>query len=657
MKRYALLIANSNYANSDFQSLKTPQNDIARLSEALADNSRDAFEVWTLLDKPKAVIDKSIVTALKKAGSDDFLLIYFSGHGCLGFNDELMLAADDADSNEPSSMIEFQWLAKHVGNDDCQRSLICLDCCYSGNGRFEVKSSDLLGKQLCDDLRQFGYKPAVEVKGAIVVDPHEAAPAINERFNGTGRYLITASSPFQPAKADISKGMGIFTRALVNAIVGQDRHAITPDPNNKKRHFVTVQGIYAYVRKALEDENAQQHPMLSVAEAQGNDMIVTEVHCPIEEPVDAQRRWTILTESRTSLIRGVTPSCILDNGFNFMDWNVAFEVVFARPLELCRGMPVTNLVDKLDNDDDLRISGKVDFASNPPPSFHKESVKFVSSKYGQLLFTKLASQIRGSSGERIGWLVHLNLSQQERHTPSLLWRDVKDAFEIEDNWTMYASVYDKVVAPYLESYSLFQDVADSVMDSTSILDIGCGTGNSTLAMHNAAPDAGITAIDANDAMLQSLHTKVQQRGDGCREKITLIKGDALYTVRDFVSRKHKFDACVVMHVLENADRGPDLLSAIFDVLEPGGRLFLTAIYPDTDIDAIFKVDIPDKLRDICEKDVSVAYSCAYTHARRYVKRPIPQIRQWLKGSGFEDIKMQLVCNRQIVAFNAVKPSG
>ena len=76
-------------------------------------------------------------------------------------------------------------------------------------------------------------------------------------------------------------------------------------------------------------------------------------------------------------------------------------------------------------------------------------------------------------------------------------------FECSAKWydALYAGKdYDREIANYRKA--LGEDFAPR-----SIVDVGCGTGNSTLALRRAFPEATITAVDPNREMREMAHAK------------------------------------------------------------------------------------------------------------------------------------------------------
>lgn len=108
-------------------------------------------------------------------------------------------------------------------------------------------------------------------------------------------------------------------------------------------------------------------------------------------------------------------------------------------------------------------------------------------------------------------------------------------------------------------------------DGMRVLDIGCGTGNYSLALAKAG--LKVTGIDISPAMLEKARITVKARG----LKVSFLEGDAL----QLPFRDNSFDAVISATALEFV---PDLDAALgeaYRVLKPGGRLVVGVIGRDS----------------------------------------------------------------------------
>jgi cyclopropane fatty-acyl-phospholipid synthase-like methyltransferase len=110
----------------------------------------------------------------------------------------------------------------------------------------------------------------------------------------------------------------------------------------------------------------------------------------------------------------------------------------------------------------------------------------------------------------------------------------------------------------------FVDMADQI--TGSILDAGCGTGDSALFF--AGRGCKVTGIDFIEVPIQRARQKATERG----LSVAFLVKDAL-TLKEW---KERFDNVIdsgLFHVLSNEDR-EKYVAGLATVLKPGGRLFL-----------------------------------------------------------------------------------
>ena len=80
-ERYALLIASSEYQNESLQRLSAPPADVEALSDVLRRSNLGRFEVKTLVNQPRAIVELAIQEFFLERKREDLVLLYFSGHG------------------------------------------------------------------------------------------------------------------------------------------------------------------------------------------------------------------------------------------------------------------------------------------------------------------------------------------------------------------------------------------------------------------------------------------------------------------------------------------------------------------------------------------------------------------------------------------------
>ena len=107
-----------------------------------------------------------------------------------------------------------------------------------------------------------------------------------------------------------------------------------------------------------------------------------------------------------------------------------------------------------------------------------------------------------------------------------------------------------------------------IVDGTQqqILDVACGTGDSTIAIAKAmAPGGRVTGIDISTAMMEPLMRKAAH--EGVHDRIKLLKADALRMPFEADSF-HRVTCAFGIRNFEDKDKG---LEEFLRVLKPGGK--------------------------------------------------------------------------------------
>lgn len=147
-------------------------------------------------------------------------------------------------------------------------------------------------------------------------------------------------------------------------------------------------------------------------------------------------------------------------------------------------------------------------------------------------------------------------------------------------WEFWAPRYEHLVA---QPFSLkptrelvLSRVAASCPDARRILDAGCGVGQLAHALAERLPGVRVTGVDPTGPMIR------RARVDYSHPHVTYLVG----TVHD-VPADEPFDAVVTTHAFPYVREPEAFLSRIFDLLRPGGRLFLAQACTESLWDAAF----------------------------------------------------------------------
>jgi uncharacterized caspase-like protein len=195
-RRFALLIANSSYADLELSKLMAPADDAADLSRVLENPEICGFQVEILHDQPAHKLSREIEKFFDDRQHNDLLLLYFSGHGITDLDRQLYFAAADTELNRHqvrrATAISAKFVNEVMGNSRARRQVLLLDCCHSG-----------------------AFKEGMLAKG-------REGTAVIEQLQGQGRVVLTASNELQYSfEGDIVRGGGkrsVFTRTLVEGL-------------------------------------------------------------------------------------------------------------------------------------------------------------------------------------------------------------------------------------------------------------------------------------------------------------------------------------------------------------------------------------------------------------------------------------------------------
>lgn len=246
-RRYAVLIAASQFpAEPGLQTLRCPENDVDGLNAVLASAKHGGFaETFVLKNVPHWEALLKINQVLKRAEKDDFVLIFYSGHGKLDLAGRLHLAAANTviETLEASS-IPVESIRNYVDVSSCNKVALILDCCFSG------AAGEAFARGGVDDQLQ-------------------------RASGGRGTYLMTASTGVQVAVEKERDEHGVFTKHLITGI---ESGAADLDGDGR----ITMDELYRYVHDRVLDEGCQE-PMKWDLNVRGELVIAQTATSPKEE--------------------------------------------------------------------------------------------------------------------------------------------------------------------------------------------------------------------------------------------------------------------------------------------------------------------------------------------------------------------------------------
>ena len=259
--RFAIIIGCNNY--QEFNTLKCAENDAKGVRDILVDKCNFNKEnIKQFTSESSYEILREINMRLNQVQSDDFVLIYFSGHGKLDVQGNLHLAVSNTEvvaldaTSLPVSRIKY-----YIDMSSTNRVVLILDCCYSGAlGRLFSKGS---------------------VDDALCVAAKE----------GKGKYMLTASTGIQVAHEKEGEEYSIFTKYFIEGIKTGNA-----DLDNDGK--ITVDNLYTYVHAKLKEDNFQE-PMKFAFGVQGDIVLVDKVRKLLPESLSVKM---LLSEKSRELV-------------------------------------------------------------------------------------------------------------------------------------------------------------------------------------------------------------------------------------------------------------------------------------------------------------------------------------------------------------------
>lgn len=286
--RKALVISNSDYDKlPKLPFCKNDGEDMSQLLQSLGyritENSRligsnDFFSMR------EAIYDFFLGP---KAGHQDTLIFYYSGHATVG-NGEVYLAPSDMDPDNPLLRgISLDEIVKLMQDAIPTRVITILDCSYSGAAKIgrqtAVTESPKIGRQ------EAGVTDKTRLIEEQVVAAKSGKTATEERIKrlrqGEGKCIMASSQGFQEAYALKEGGHSLFTYFLLKGLRGTPQSV---DVNGN----ITPESLAEYVSRSMLnmpwDKRPSQIPIIKV---QGSGDIILATYPHLAAPVGVKPKY------------------------------------------------------------------------------------------------------------------------------------------------------------------------------------------------------------------------------------------------------------------------------------------------------------------------------------------------------------------------------
>jgi hypothetical protein len=270
LSRHALIVATSNYSDPRLAQLRSPAADSEALAEVLGDPSKGDFEVQLGLNESHAELMRRIALFFRDRIPNDLLLLHLSCHGVKDENGELYLAAADTDLDLLSATaIPATWLNERIDRTRSRRTVLLLDCCFSGS-----------------------FPAGVRHRGGSDMD----AP---RQLQGRGRAIITASNAMEYAyEGDELTGEGhpsFFTGAVVEGLR-------TGMADLDMDHLVSIDDLYHYVYDRVRERTPHQTPSIK-SDVEGVLYLARSSYRALVAPAQLDPELVARTEDRYAGVR------------------------------------------------------------------------------------------------------------------------------------------------------------------------------------------------------------------------------------------------------------------------------------------------------------------------------------------------------------------
>ncbi len=209
-RKLGIVIGTNEYSDSNIRNLRFAEKDAKDVKNILLSLGICEFDkVVESINEHSTDTFGEIEQMFNEAEHNDFLLIYFSGHGELDRQNDLCLLFKNTRMDRLLvTSLNYSMIKKCISDSRCKTIIVILDCCYSG---------------------------AAGVKGNNLKE-------ILSKSSGSGTVILSASSEFDVAKEDEKLENGVFTYYLIE---GLKNGAIAGDGNG----YIALDDLYYYAHE------------------------------------------------------------------------------------------------------------------------------------------------------------------------------------------------------------------------------------------------------------------------------------------------------------------------------------------------------------------------------------------------------------------------
>ncbi len=249
---FALIIGINDYNDGDVKDLKWCVDDATDLRNSLIDNGWKDSEIVLLTDggATKSAILGTLTSFVAQAGKNDYLFLYYSGHGTVvgdasgdepDGSDEAIVPVDYIDGDNTTLILDDE-LGEIFSGSSTQKGVFIFDACNSGG---------FINKALNTGGLNVRYTETANIKGQ----------ATNGDLDITQFPVLAASGQYEFAYENSDLQHGIFTYFILKGLSGLNADADNDD-------YITIRELFDYAENHTKSYveyyygSVYQHPQL-----------------------------------------------------------------------------------------------------------------------------------------------------------------------------------------------------------------------------------------------------------------------------------------------------------------------------------------------------------------------------------------------------------
>jgi EAL domain-containing protein (putative c-di-GMP-specific phosphodiesterase class I) len=244
MAKVALLIGVSEY-EAGLNPLPAAVNDVVALERIFKDSEMGDFDEVKVLTNPEPqAMQFEVETLFSGRSKDDFVLLFFSGHGIKDDSNNLYFATRITKKSAKgdlilSTAVPARFVHEIMNKSRAKRQVVILDCCFSG-----------------------AFEPSYQAKDDGSFD-------LQGELGAEGRVVLASSSSTQYSYEQKGEDLSIYTRHLVEGITTG-----SGDYNNDGQ--ISINELHEYATKKVQEELPSVTPKIIVLKDKGYEIILAK---------------------------------------------------------------------------------------------------------------------------------------------------------------------------------------------------------------------------------------------------------------------------------------------------------------------------------------------------------------------------------------------